>query len=121
VIFRLFVLEAGGVYLAAGDAAVGEHAKAEGQSYDDEGGGTGDGVAAEPRGVGAAKRHAEVVGRAEDLDGAGLAVVADQDRGVGLLGGGEGIADVGDLLNERGPACFFAEVAAWVLGGVLAL
>ena len=80
------------------------------KANDEEAGGWRGGIAAEPEGVGAGDNGREVAGRAEDLDGAGFAVVAGEDGEVLLIGGGEGGADVVEGIDESLPAELFAEV-----------
>src|SRR5215472_10597654 len=82
-----------------------------GEAKDDQGGRRWGGVAAQPRGIRTADRNREMVGGAENFDGALFAVVADHNTDTLALFGRERIADVGDVFDQFVPADLFAQIA----------
>src|SRR5579863_3116152 len=113
VVDALLVAETQGIDDVTGEAAAGEDIVGviEVPAEDDESRGRRRGIATIPGGVGSADRWRQVVGGAEDLDGSGFAVIADEDTDTRALVGRERVANGGDGLNDLLPSGFFAKVA----------
>ena len=74
--------------------------------------------AAQIFGVGGADGFGEVVGAAQDINGAVLTIVGGSDPEVRLLVGRKRVANLSDGADEVGPADFFAQVVTVARGRI---